>query len=107
MGPFIKDGSGNPSWTATALFLYLLFYFSCYYIGFFCDTQIAGYAQSAWSEVNVGLFGILTLYVTRRGTEVYERVKNGKGASVTDMMDLIGNVAKKAVAKKDDEPVDE
>jgi hypothetical protein len=34
-------------------------------------------------------------------------VKNGKGASVSDMMDIIGKVGKDAVAKKEDEPTED
>lgn len=106
MKPFIKDGSGNPSWTATTLFLYIMFYFSCYYIGFFCSEQVAKFAQSSWDAINLGLFGVLGTYVTRRGSEIYERVKNGKKASISDMMDIIGKVGKDVMDKKE-EPKEE
>jgi hypothetical protein len=99
MMPFIKDGKGQPSWTATLLIFYVLFYFSCYYIGFFCEEQVALFAQRAWDAVNLGLFGILATYVGRRGTEVYERVKNGKKPDTTGVMGAIGNLIKAAEEK--------
>jgi len=101
MKPFIKDGSGNLSWTATILLSYVVFYYACYGIGFFCPEQIASYAQLSWDAINVGLFGVLATYVGRRGTEVYERVKNGKKASVSDMMEVIGDVGKDVMKDKE------
>jgi len=106
MSPFIKDGSGKKSWTATLLVLYILFYFSCYYIGFFCEPQIAEHAQKAWDAVNIGLFGILATYVGRRGTEVYERVKNGKDPDTTVIMEVISALAKQAEKKDGEELLD-
>ena len=90
MKPFIKTGKGELSWSATILFLYVIFYFACYGIGFFAPEPFCEHAQKSWDAINVGLFGILANYLTRRGTEVYERVKNGKESIPSVIKEEIG-----------------
>lgn len=95
MMPFIKNGEGRPSWSATILFVYLVFYILVYAVGFFTPSPMCEYAQSAWDAINVGLFGVLANYMTNRGKDVYESVKTG-----ANVKEVISNMLKDMKAKK-------
>lgn len=80
MGPFIKTGSGDPSWSATLLVCYFILYLFLYNVGVWAPEPYCAHAQSAWDAINVGLFAILGNYLTRKGTQAFERIKGGASA---------------------------
>lgn len=97
MKPFIKMGNGDGSWTTTLVVLFFVFYISVYYIGIFTTGTIAEYAQSAWGKLDMIFIALVVTYCVRRGTEVYERLRNGATA-VTDIVSTM---------QKDDEKSDD
>lgn len=79
MGPLLKTGKGEGSWTTTLVVFYAIFYWAVYLIGIFASGTVAEYSQKAWTMVDPMFITLVIGYCLRRGTEVYERVKNGKG----------------------------
>ena len=100
MKPFIKDGRGNPSWSATILvfgFLLMAFVIVCCV---WAPDDKAMHAQAILFTVVTAFFGIASLYFGRRGTEVYERVKTLNGStSAVDIAGIVKGLVKSTVDK--------
>ena len=99
MKPFIKSGKGEASWTATLLVLFFVLFVCVINFGIWCSADIAANAQKSWDMVLYAVFGTMTLYLGRRGTEVYERVKNGADA-YGQVKDLISKTLSKEEEKE-------